>query len=97
MRIVLSIIALMTGVLAALNVGYMFYGFFTGAFSNGAGMAILFFQLWGVIFASLAVGFGVLSRFLFRRAALLIPWTANAGLGLGVLSGLMLLSIPFWT
>ena len=80
----IAFIAAAFAMLGALSIALMFYGHF-----NEGGMAVLAFQLWGVIASVAALVLGFLARVLSK--GLPTPSAAKFAMGLGAISLLALI------
>ncbi len=81
-----ALLALIASVLGALILGYMFYGFYTTGFGDGAGMAIIALQLYGALFAAFGLGFGLISRLLAQRKNVAPMAIAKLSIGISCFS-----------
>ncbi len=88
---ILNFIAAVFALLGTLLIGNMLYEHLTGGFENGEGMAILVFQLFGVICAGLALVLGFIGRLLAKRKNEAPGRLGTFAMGLALLTLLMLI------
>lgn len=96
MRIVINILLGLSSLFAVLVIASFIYGLATDGFSNGAGMAILFFQLWGFIGSVAAGVLGRISWVMSRNAEGASTLYGKIGVGIGIAGVLILVLMLFF-
>lgn len=81
----IGFIAAAFAILGALSIALMFYGHF-----NESGMAVLAFQLWGLIATIAALAFALISRFMAKAKSLSPHGASKFAIGLSILTLLSL-------
>lgn len=95
MRSLVNVLALVGIALTVLAVGGYYVGLIGGEFEGPQGMAILVYQLFGLIGAGAALLFGFVGRLMDRRVPVPAGRVANTAIAVGLVGGLLLFASPF--
>jgi hypothetical protein len=96
MRSFINVLTLFGVILAFLNIGQLMFGLITDGFSEGRGMAILFFQLWAAIGAFFALIFGFIGRALDNRKKIKVSSISLLGIAVGFVGGIAVLGLSYF-
>ena len=92
MRTFLNVLMAISALIAVFMIGILIYGLATDGFSNGRGMAILIFVLWGAIASAATLVLGGVNWAMGRKTEQANTGFAKFGMGLGFL-GLLVLGV----
>lgn len=95
MRTFINILTCIGALIAVFCAVSLFYGLATDAFANGAGMAILAFQMWALIGALIALVAGYIGRYRALRMGLPVSRISTLGIIIGLIGGLAVFAFPF--
>jgi uncharacterized Tic20 family protein len=96
MRWLLHILTLIVALAAIFIISTFYIGYFTAAFTDEAGMAVLAFQIYGGITAALALILGLIGRMMSQKAKGRTAFMSRLGLLTGVCGLFALMGLSFF-